>query len=90
VVVGISTDTLDQQQKFTEKNNLNFPLLADDKGEVARAFGVLPPGAKFARRSTFVIDKEGRVAKTYPAVGNAVGHPEEVLTFVKENLAKKN
>jgi peroxiredoxin Q/BCP len=90
VVIGISTDTLAYQEKFTKKENLNFPLLADDKRQIAKEFGVLMPNGQYAKRATVVIDKEGTIAKIYPAVGNAGAHPEEVLEYVKANLVKKN
>jgi peroxiredoxin Q/BCP len=86
VVLGISTDTLDAQQKFTKKEKLNFCLLADAGKKVARTYGVLTlPG--FAARTTFVIDKKGVVRKIYK-VSNPAKHPDEVLAYVKENLAK--
>lgn len=44
--------------------------------------------AGFAGRQTFVIDKKGVVRKIYPKV-DAAKHPDEVLAFVKENLAEK-
>ncbi len=49
---------------------------------------MLNPKNNFARRATFIIDREGNVAKIYPNVGNAGGHPEEVLEYVQKNLAK--
>jgi peroxiredoxin Q/BCP len=86
VVIGISTDTLELQQKFTEKEKLNFPLYADAEHKVTKAFGVFIPGRPLARRCTFIINKEGIVAKVFDPVGNAGGHPEEVLKYVKEKL----
>lgn len=86
VVIGISTDTLDLQQKFTDKEKLNFPLLADPDKKVTTAFGALSQRGS-ASRYTFVIDKKGVVKKVYTTVKPA-DHPKEVLTFVKENLAK--
>jgi len=88
VVVGISTDTLELQKKFTAKEKLNFPLCADAEQEVSKAFGVLIPGKTMAKRCTFIINKEGNIAKIYPDVGNAGGHPEDVLEFVMKNLKK--
>jgi peroxiredoxin Q/BCP len=86
VVIGISTDTLALQQKFTDKENLNFPLYADAEQKVTKAFNVFIPGRPLARRCTFIINKEGNIAKIYDPVGNAGGHPEEVLKYVKEKL----
>ena len=88
MVIGISTDKLEQQQKFTEKENLNFPLMADADRKVAKAFGVLAPNGSYAQRVTFVIDKEGVVRKIYH-VKDIKKHPDEVLAYVKENLADK-
>ena len=85
VVIGISTDTIQQQQQFTDKENLNFPLYADSDKHVARAFGVLMPQG-YAQRATFVIDKEGIIRKIYPRA-DASKHPTEVLAYVKEHLA---
>ena len=50
---------------FKKAHELNFTLLADPKGEVARAFGVklmARNGALFASRWTFVVDLEGHIA----------------------------
>jgi thioredoxin-dependent peroxiredoxin len=87
VVIGISTDTLADQNKFTEKESLNFPLFADSDKKVTKEYGVLSDRG-FAKRVTFVIDKKGIVRKIYPTV-NPEKNPEEVLSYVKENLAEK-
>jgi peroxiredoxin Q/BCP len=85
VVIGISTDKLDDQMKFTDKEKLNFPLFADPDKKATKAFGALSDRG-FASRYTFVIDKKGIVRKIYTKVTPA-DHPEEVLKYVKENLA---
>jgi peroxiredoxin Q/BCP len=90
LIIGISTDQLADQQKFTTKESLNFPLYADSDKKVARAFGVLMENQRFTRRVTFVIDKKGIVRKVYASVASAGKHPAEVLAFVKENLAEKD
>lgn len=86
VVIGISTDNLASQQKFTEKEGLVFPLFADADKSVTKKFGVLGPKGN-AMRWTFVIDKEGTVRKIYDKVTPA-DHPQEVLEFVKAELVK--
>lgn len=85
MVIGISTDTLELQQKFTDKENLNFPLYADVGGKVGMAFGAVAAGKGTAARQSFVIDKKGIIRKIYPKV-DPKSHPDEVLKFVKENL----
>ncbi len=87
MILGISVDKIEDQEKFTRKEDLNYPLLADPQKKAARAYGVLGPGG-LARRVTFVIDKEGIVRKVYPNV-KAAEHADEVLVYVKENLAGK-
>lgn len=59
-IVGVSGDSVEGQKKFAEKYNLPFPLLADSKGEVAKAFGV-PAMMGFAKRQSFII-KDGKIA----------------------------
>lgn len=86
MVIGISTDNLEAQKKFTEKENLNFPLFADSEKKAAEAFGVLSKMG-FAQRWTFVIDKKGVVRKIYTKV-SPDKHADEVLAYVKENLKK--
>lgn len=87
MVIGISTDTLKLQEKFTEKEKLTFPLVGDTEHQAAKAFGVIGPGKATAQRATFFIDKEGNIAKIWAAVKGPGDHPEEVLQFVKK-LAK--
>ncbi len=86
MVIGISTDKLTDCEKFVQKEKLNFALFADTDKKIARAYGVLLPRG-FASRTTFVIDKKGNIRKIYK-VSNAKEHPQEVLEYVKENLAK--
>jgi peroxiredoxin Q/BCP len=88
VIIGISTDKLDAQQQFTEKEHLNFPLLADADKKVSKAYGVLNPDRGFANRVTFVIDKKGIVRKIYTKV-DPEKNPDEVLAWIKQNLADK-
>ena len=87
VVLGISTDKLDAQKKFTDKESLNFPLLADPDKKITKAYGVLSPRG-VANRATFVIDKKGIVRKIYPKA-NADKNPKEVLDWIKKNLQEK-
>lgn len=77
-VLGVSVDNTDSHAKFAAKYHLPFPLLADHDGKVARSynslFGIWP--IRFARRHTFIIDPQGRIAKIYrdvdPATHSAV------------------
>ena len=69
-VFGISTDNIPSQREFSAKLNLSFLLLSDfAKRQVTAAYGVLAPEAGIANRSTFVIDKDGKI--TYIEEGNS-------------------
>ena len=78
-VFGISTDNTPSQREFAAKNNVTFPLLSDfAKRQVAAAYGVLitqGPGEGMANRSTFVVDKEGKI--TYIEEGNTAIDPTQ-------------
>jgi peroxiredoxin Q/BCP len=86
VIIGISEDNLADQEKFTEKEKLNFPLFADNEQKAAMAFGTIRADKKtMTRRETFVIDKKGVIRKIYTEV-KPEPHPDEVFTWIKENL----
>ncbi len=58
-VLGISPQSVDSHERFSEEKRLNVPLLADEDKAVARAYGVL--AGPLVRRAIFVIDEEGIV-----------------------------
>jgi peroxiredoxin Q/BCP len=87
VLIGISTDTLADQQKFIEKEMLNFALMADPDKTAAKTYGVLSDRG-FANRVTYVIDKMGVVRKIYTTV-DPTKHPDDVLNYIKTKLAEK-
>jgi len=82
-VVGVSTDSIDSHRAFADKHGLSFTLLADTAGALARAFGVLQDG--LAQRATFVLDRDGRVARSFYEVSPR-GHAQQVLNFVRTML----
>ena len=61
-VIGVSFDNEESHQKFIEKYSLNFSLLADTDGKIADAYGVRIPGKNIARRVSFLIGKDGKIA----------------------------
>ncbi|MGH8710647.1 MAG: peroxiredoxin [Burkholderiales bacterium] len=66
-VVGVSVDNTASHAEFARKYHLPFPLLADQNGEVAERYGsILNLGViKFAKRNTFLINPQGKIAKVY-------------------------
>lgn len=83
VVVGVSTDSVESHRLFAEKHAFPFILLSDSSGDLARAFGVLNEGV--ADRSTFVLDREGRIARAFHDV-TPRGHAQRMLNFVRTLL----
>ena len=79
-ILGVSFDDVESHQKFAENYNLPFPLLADVRGKAADAYGVRTRmfGMKVAKRQTFLIDPNGRLAKHYKKVTPET-HSDEVL-----------
>ncbi|HEV7399600.1 MAG TPA: peroxiredoxin [Solirubrobacterales bacterium] len=58
-VLGISPQSVESHERFTQEKSLNVPLLADEDKRVAKAYGVL--AGPMVRRAIFVIDEEGIV-----------------------------
>jgi thioredoxin-dependent peroxiredoxin len=89
VVLGVSPDPVESHQKFKEKHDLNFPLLADEEHQVAEAYGVWKEKSMFGNkfwgveRSTFVIDAEGRLEKVWRRV-RPKGHAEKVMAAIEK------
>jgi peroxiredoxin Q/BCP len=85
VVLGVSEQDAASHSAFAEKYHLPFPLLPDDKGEIAAAYHV-PVTVGFAKRVTYLIDREGRVARVWPTV-TPTGHAQEILAAVSAHEA---
>jgi thioredoxin-dependent peroxiredoxin len=83
-VVGISPDAVESHAKFRDKHRLNFPLLADPDHKAAQKFGAWREKNMYGKktmgvqRSTFLIDRRGRVAKVWKNV-KVDGHDQQVL-----------
>jgi peroxiredoxin Q/BCP len=85
VIVGISVDEVASHKEFAEKHSLPFTILADSDKAVTRSYGVLKTYMgvmEMARRDTFIIDPQGRVAKHYESV-DPEGHSQLVLADIK-------
>lgn len=84
VILGVSPDGAAAQSRFKVKYGLPFTLLADPRHEAAEAFGVWKEKSMYGRqymgleRTTFLIGKDGRIARLFPKVKPA-GHAAEVL-----------
>lgn len=83
VIIGISKDDLKSHDTFRTKYELPFALASDDSG-IAESFGVWGEKNMYGKkymgivRSTFLIDKSGKIAKSWPKV-SVTGHAADVL-----------
>ena len=88
VVLGVSPDPVTSHQKFKQKYQLPFPLLADTDHRVADAYGAWGEKSTYGRKSrgilrtTFLIDPEGRIARVFEKV-RPEGHAAEVLAALQ-------
>lgn len=90
LVVGVSVDDVTSHLAFARKYNLPFLLLADASGAVAARYGSIRDLrlVKFARRNTFLIDPQGRIAKVYLSA-NTSKNSQQVIDDL-QTLRSKN
>jgi peroxiredoxin Q/BCP len=83
-VIGVSVDDSFSHKKFAEKYNLPFPLLSDASGEVADRYGALNNFLviKLAKRYTYLINPQGKIAKIYLSVDTS-RHSQEIIEDLK-------
>ncbi len=87
-VVGVSPDSAASHEKFKKKHDLAVALAADPERAAIEAYGVWKEKSMYGRkyfgveRSTFLIDRRGRIAKIWRKV-KVPGHAEEVLAAAK-------
>lgn len=91
-IIGISKDSVKSHDKFKTKFDLNFPLASDEDGTVCEAYGVWKEKSMYGKkymgieRSTFLIDKNGKIAQIWQPV-KVPGHVAEVKAAI-EGIAK--
>lgn len=88
VIIGLSKDDVKSHDKFVEKFCLPFTLASDINGAVCEAYGTWVEKSMYGKkymgidRVTFLIGKDGKIAKTWPKV-KVEGHAAEVLQAAK-------
>ena len=88
VIIGVSKDSCESHQQFIDKFNLRVRLMSDTSGEVCEAYGVWQEKEKNRVkkmgivRSTFVIDKAGKLAYAEYGV-NPEGHADRILELIR-------
>jgi peroxiredoxin Q/BCP len=87
-IIGISPDSLKSHDKFRTKHGLDFPLASDETKSMLEAYGVWVEKSMYGRkymgveRTTFLLDREGRIARVWPKV-KVPEHAQEVLAAAK-------
>jgi thioredoxin-dependent peroxiredoxin len=87
-IFGVSRDSLAAHAKFRQKFSFPFELLSDSEEKACGIFGVIKMKNMYGKqvrgieRSTFAIDREGRIAREWRGV-KVAGHAKEVLDFAK-------
>jgi thioredoxin-dependent peroxiredoxin len=86
-VLGVSKDSASSHQKFKDKHDLPFTLLADTDGELCKSYGVWQEKSLYGRkfmgivRSTFVIGPDQKILKIFPKV-KVKGHVDELIELL--------
>ena len=86
-VIGLSPDSIKSHKSFKEKQSLNFILLSDPEHKLAQKFEVWKEKSMYGRkymgieRSTFILDKDGKIEKEWRKV-KVKGHVDEVIEYL--------
>ena len=83
VILGVSADDSQSHKAFAEKFHLPFSILADPDKHIIEAYGVKMPLIGFAKRVTFLIDRQGIVRKVITDT-RTKDHDQQVLALLKE------
>ena len=87
-ILGVSLDNQQSHQKFTNKYNLNFPLLSDESAEVSKKYGVYKKKLFFGKslrgikRTTFLINPQGSIEHIFKTV-DVNNHAQQILDILK-------
>ncbi len=86
-VIGVSPDSIKSHKSFKERQSLNFILLSDPEHKLAEKFEVWREKSMYGKkymgieRSTFIIDKDGKIEKEWRKV-KVKGHVDEVIEYL--------
>jgi peroxiredoxin Q/BCP len=82
-VLGVSIDSHDVQCRFAAQHETRFPMIGDADGAISRAYGVKRAIFPVAKRVTFVIDPQGRIAARFAHEFQVSKHLDDVLRFLR-------
>lgn len=87
-IIGISPDPVKRHDRFKQKYGLSLPLVSDEARAMLETYGLWVEKSMYGRkymgveRTTFLIDREGKIARIWPKV-KVAGHAEDVLAAVR-------
>jgi len=88
VILGVSPGSVKSHDKFINKFQLPFALLADEDKKICQDYGVWVEKSMYGKkymgvaRTTFIIDKNGKIAKVFEKV-KPEGHHQEIMDALK-------
>lgn len=91
VIIGISKDSIEQHQKFCDKEKLDIILLSDTETSMIQKYGVWKEKSMFGKkymgisRESFLVDPKGIIINHWKKV-NPINHPKQVLEYVKDHV----
>ena len=86
-IIGVSRNDIEDHIEFQEKHNLKFILLSDNKKGLKNAFKEHLTNSSDIHRSTFILDEEGNIIKSWEKV-DVDDHIENIFAFFNKNLDK--
>jgi thioredoxin-dependent peroxiredoxin len=84
---GVSRDDVDTQASFGEKHSLDYPLIADPNGNIARIFGAKRLGPIWSKRQTFVIGNDRTLLGAIASETDVERHADEALELLQAQVA---
>ena len=81
--LGISVDPVAKQKQFSDQHSFDYPLLSDESGDVARAFGVKRKYVTPVKRATFVIDRDRTVRSVITSEMDMDVHADRALAALR-------
>ncbi len=84
ILIGVSNSSIEEHKNFQNKHKLNFILLSDENNELKNKFKEHLKESSDIHRSTFILDKDGKIIKAWEKV-DVDEHSKEILEFLKSS-----
>lgn len=84
--IGVSRDDVETQARFRAEHGLDFPLIADEDGQVSRILGAKRPGPLWSKRRTVVVDRDGTVLEVISSESDMEVHADRALDVLRARV----